>query len=193
MKQLLASALAETLAALGAEESLATRAARGSTEQFDPAWAQLPDVEPDAGDDMTSSPVGKVHGELTSRNPVEMGQPAAPRRAAASSTWIRRLGAPERAVIGRAGKARARSARSGVQRPHPRSEAGRGRNLPLDQALASGDKRSTAGSRANESGCDGASAAAHAAIGVALADLGTNRLAASNRSASRPPGCRGRQ
>ena len=62
MKQLIASALAETLAALGAEESLATRAARSPTEQFDAALAPVPDVEPDAGDDMTTSPVGKAQG-----------------------------------------------------------------------------------------------------------------------------------
>jgi hypothetical protein len=59
MNQLIASALAEKLAALGAEDYLATRAARGSREQFDAALAQVPDVEPDAGDDIRSSPIGQ--------------------------------------------------------------------------------------------------------------------------------------
>lgn len=62
MNQLIASALAEKLAALGAEDYLATRAARGSMEQFDAALAQVPDVEPDAGDDIRSSPIGQSQG-----------------------------------------------------------------------------------------------------------------------------------
>ena len=62
MNQLIASALAEKLAALGAEDYLATRAARGSREQFDAALAQVPDVEPDAGDDIRSSPIGQSQG-----------------------------------------------------------------------------------------------------------------------------------
>lgn len=62
MNQLIASALAEKLAALGAEDYLATRAARGSREQFDAALAQVPDVEPDAGDDIRSSPIGQSLG-----------------------------------------------------------------------------------------------------------------------------------
>ena len=62
MNQLIASALAEKLAALGAEEYLATRAARGSRQQFDAALAQVPDVEPDAGDDIRSRPVGPGPG-----------------------------------------------------------------------------------------------------------------------------------
>ena len=40
-----------------------------------------------------------------------------------------------------------RAARSGVQRSHPRGEAGRGRNLQRGQTFASGYERSTAGSR----------------------------------------------
>ncbi len=62
MNQLIASALAEKLAALGAEDYLATRAARGSREQFDAALAQVPDVEPDAGDDIRTSPIGQSQG-----------------------------------------------------------------------------------------------------------------------------------
>ena len=63
MNQLIASALAEKLAALGAEDYLATRAARGSREQFDAVLAQVPDVEPDAGDDIRSSPAGQRQGD----------------------------------------------------------------------------------------------------------------------------------
>jgi hypothetical protein len=59
MNQLITSALAEKLAALGAEEYLTTRAARGSRELFDAALAQVPDVEPDAGDQMGP---GRVEG-----------------------------------------------------------------------------------------------------------------------------------
>jgi hypothetical protein len=44
-----------------------------------------------------------------------------------------------------------RPARSGVQRRHPTGEAGRGRNLPTRQVLASGKKRSTAESRVRAS------------------------------------------
>lgn len=50
MNQLIASALAEKLAALGAEDYLAARAARGSRARFDAALTQVPDTEPEAGD-----------------------------------------------------------------------------------------------------------------------------------------------
>lgn len=62
MNQLIASALAEKLAALGAEEYLATRAARGSRDLFDAALAQVPDADPDAGDEMVPSRVDKAQG-----------------------------------------------------------------------------------------------------------------------------------
>ncbi len=50
MNQLIATALAEKLAALGAEEYLASRAERGSRERFEAALAQVPDAEPEPGD-----------------------------------------------------------------------------------------------------------------------------------------------
>lgn len=50
MNQLIASALAEKRAALGAEDHLAARAARGSRARFDGALTPVPDTEPEAGD-----------------------------------------------------------------------------------------------------------------------------------------------
>jgi hypothetical protein len=50
VNQLIATALAEKLAALSAETYLAERAARGSRSRFDAALAQVPDVEAAAGD-----------------------------------------------------------------------------------------------------------------------------------------------
>jgi hypothetical protein len=50
VNQLIATALAEKLAALSAETYLAERAARGSRSRFDAALAQVPDVEEAAGD-----------------------------------------------------------------------------------------------------------------------------------------------
>ncbi len=47
MNQLIATALAEKLAALGAEEYLATRAGRASRERFEAALGQVPDPDPD--------------------------------------------------------------------------------------------------------------------------------------------------
>ena len=56
-----------------------------------------------------------------------------------------------------------RAARSGVQRCHPRGEAGRGRNLQPSPAFASGDKQSAAGSRLN---CRKSSAPSESAVPV---------------------------
>lgn len=50
VNQLVATALAEKLAALGAETYLAERAARGVRSRFDAALVQVPDVEAAAGD-----------------------------------------------------------------------------------------------------------------------------------------------
>lgn len=50
VNQLIATALAEKLAALSAETYLAERAARGSRSRLDAALAQVPDVEAAAGD-----------------------------------------------------------------------------------------------------------------------------------------------
>jgi hypothetical protein len=50
VNQLIATALAEKLAALSAETYLAERAARGLRSRFDAALAQVPDVEAAAGD-----------------------------------------------------------------------------------------------------------------------------------------------
>lgn len=50
MNQLIATALAEKLAALGAEEYLASRAERGARRRFESALAQVPDVEPEPND-----------------------------------------------------------------------------------------------------------------------------------------------
>jgi hypothetical protein len=50
VNQLVATALAEKLAALGAEDYLKARAARGSRAKFDRALALVPDVPPETGD-----------------------------------------------------------------------------------------------------------------------------------------------
>lgn len=52
LNQLLATALAEKLAALGAEEYLTDRARRASDAAFAEALAQVPDVPPQAGDEL---------------------------------------------------------------------------------------------------------------------------------------------
>jgi hypothetical protein len=52
---LIATALAEKLAALGAEAYLATRAARGTHSRFDAALVQVPDVEAAAGDQLPAA------------------------------------------------------------------------------------------------------------------------------------------
>jgi hypothetical protein len=48
VNQLIATALAEKLAALGAQDYLASRAARASKEKFTRALAQVPDADVDA-------------------------------------------------------------------------------------------------------------------------------------------------
>jgi hypothetical protein len=50
MNQLVATALAEKLATLGAEDYLKARAARSNRTKFDRALALVPDVAPEAGD-----------------------------------------------------------------------------------------------------------------------------------------------
>jgi hypothetical protein len=55
VNQLIATALAEKLAALGAEAYLATRAARGTRTRFDAALAQVPDVQAAAGDQLPAA------------------------------------------------------------------------------------------------------------------------------------------
>ncbi|MFT4243692.1 MAG: toxin-antitoxin system HicB family antitoxin [Acidovorax sp.] len=52
LNQLLATALAEKLAALGAEDYLIERARRASDAAFAEALAQVPDVPPQAGDEL---------------------------------------------------------------------------------------------------------------------------------------------
>ena len=48
VNQLIATALAEKLAALGAQDYLASRAARASKAKFEQALAQVPDADVDA-------------------------------------------------------------------------------------------------------------------------------------------------
>ncbi len=52
INQLIATALAEKMAALMAEEYIKARAARGSRAAFDAVLAQVPDIEPDEQDRM---------------------------------------------------------------------------------------------------------------------------------------------
>lgn len=52
VNQLVATALAEKLAALGAEDFLQTRAARGTREKFEQALVLVPDRAPVEGDRM---------------------------------------------------------------------------------------------------------------------------------------------
>lgn len=51
VNQLIAAALAEKLAALGAEDYLATRARRASRSAFERALEQVPDAAAQAGDE----------------------------------------------------------------------------------------------------------------------------------------------
>jgi hypothetical protein len=55
VNQLVATALAEKLAALGAEDYLASRAARASKSKFRRALARVPDTEPAPGDERRRS------------------------------------------------------------------------------------------------------------------------------------------
>ena len=50
VNQLIATALAEKLAALGAQEYLVSRAQRGSKSKFERALTHVPEAEPAAGD-----------------------------------------------------------------------------------------------------------------------------------------------
>ncbi len=52
VNQLVATALAEKLAALAAEDYLQQRAARGNRQQFEAALAQVPTDAPMAGDEL---------------------------------------------------------------------------------------------------------------------------------------------
>ncbi len=51
VNQLIATALAEKLAALGAQDYLASRAQRASRGGFEHALAQVPDAAPEPGDE----------------------------------------------------------------------------------------------------------------------------------------------
>lgn len=51
MNQLVATAVAEKVSAIEAEEYLMARAARGTRSAFDAALARVPDGEPDEGDE----------------------------------------------------------------------------------------------------------------------------------------------
>lgn len=64
VNQLVATALAEKLAALGAEDFLKSRAARGSRAKFDRALALVPDVRPEEGDSLAHRP-SKRRGKAT--------------------------------------------------------------------------------------------------------------------------------
>lgn len=52
MNQLVATAVAEKVSAIEAEEYLAERAARGDRAAFEAALGRVPDVDPDPGDEM---------------------------------------------------------------------------------------------------------------------------------------------
>ena len=52
INQLIASAVAEKMAALDTEEMLATRAARGSRSKFLAALAKVPNAPPEPGDEL---------------------------------------------------------------------------------------------------------------------------------------------
>ncbi len=54
VNQLIATALAEKLAALGAEDYLESRAKRGSKARFQRSLAQVPDAKPEPGDELIS-------------------------------------------------------------------------------------------------------------------------------------------
>lgn len=56
VNQLVATALAEKLAALGAEDFLRSRAARGSRDKFEQALAEVPARVPTEGDDAGRKP-----------------------------------------------------------------------------------------------------------------------------------------
>lgn len=53
VNQLIATALAEKLAALGAQDYLAQRAQRASKDRFVQALSQVPDTAPEPGDERT--------------------------------------------------------------------------------------------------------------------------------------------
>lgn len=55
VNQLIATALAEKLAALGAQDYLASRAQRASRPSFERALAQVPDVAAEPGDESTGA------------------------------------------------------------------------------------------------------------------------------------------
>ena len=64
INQLIASAVAEKMAALDTEELLGARAARGTRPRFLAALARVPDAPPDAGDEL---PTKKHAVKSTSR------------------------------------------------------------------------------------------------------------------------------
>lgn len=56
MNQLIATALAEKLAAIDTLEYLEARAAKGSRGAFSDILARVPDIPPDPGDELPSKP-----------------------------------------------------------------------------------------------------------------------------------------
>ncbi len=59
VNQLVTSALAEKLAALGAEDFLKERAARGNRAKFEQALAQVPNVPPEESDRLPKRRAGR--------------------------------------------------------------------------------------------------------------------------------------
>ena len=59
VNQLVTTALAEKLAALGAEDFLKERAARGSRDKFEQALAQVPNVQPEEADRLPKRRAGR--------------------------------------------------------------------------------------------------------------------------------------
>jgi predicted transcriptional regulator len=55
INQLISSAVAEKMSALMTEDYLKTRAARGSRSKFEAALANVPDVPPDANDELPAA------------------------------------------------------------------------------------------------------------------------------------------
>jgi hypothetical protein len=69
VNQLIATALAEKLAALGAEDFLASRAQRASKAAFESALAQVPDVAPARGDERAARSAAELRGIAHGVNP----------------------------------------------------------------------------------------------------------------------------
>lgn len=70
INQLVSAALAEKMSALLTEEYLEARARRGSRPRFLAALAQVPAVEPDAGDVLGEAPNKRLQPTKARRKPV---------------------------------------------------------------------------------------------------------------------------